>query len=102
MTRQGKKKWEGKHMQKHVGWLWICGFFGLVAGANAQTASPPAAITQFDGTYALVSAMKVNETVRDRHNRERPCGDYRTREPLIIANGQTRHTDAKGREYEGK
>jgi len=49
-------------MQKHVGWLWIIGFFGLTAAATARAPSPPAATTQFDGTYAFVSATRVNET----------------------------------------
>ena len=57
-------------MQTHIGWLWIVGFFGLLAAANAQTALRPAANTQFDGTYAFVSSTKVNETSRDFKNRE--------------------------------
>jgi hypothetical protein len=49
-------------MRKEIIWLWTIGFFGLLAAADAQTASPPAANTQFDGTYAFVSATTVNET----------------------------------------
>jgi hypothetical protein len=49
-------------MQKRIGWFWIIGFFGLLAAADAQTPSPPAVTTQFDGTYAFVSATKLNET----------------------------------------
>jgi hypothetical protein len=49
-------------MQKHVGLICLGGFFRLVAAADAQTASPPAASTQFDGTYAFVSSTKMNET----------------------------------------
>jgi hypothetical protein len=82
--------------------LWIAGFFGLVAAANAQTPSPPTATTQYDGTYAFVSATKVNETWRDYHNREYPCG-YPAKGGLVItiANGHARHTGARGREFEG-
>lgn len=75
-------------MQKHFGWLWIVGFFGLLAGANAQAPSPPAATTQFDGKYAFVSATKVNDTYFARAtNFLRQCGDYEGG-PLTIANGQ--------------
>jgi hypothetical protein len=49
-------------MRKTVGLLWIIGFYGLFGAANAQTPSPPAASTQFDGTYAFISATRVNET----------------------------------------
>ena len=78
-------------MRKHVGWLWIAGFCGLVAAANAQPASQPAATTQFDGTYAFVSATKVNETYTTKvTNRLGRCGDY-TGRPLTIANGQARY-----------
>ena len=78
-------------MHKTVGLLWIAGFFGLLAGADAQTASPPAASTQFDGTYTFVSATKLTETYAMRgSNRIGRCGDYSGR-PLSIANGQARY-----------
>jgi hypothetical protein len=48
-------------MQKQVGWLWIAGPFGFLGAAHAQSVSPPAANTQFDGTYAFISATKLNE-----------------------------------------
>jgi hypothetical protein len=54
---------EGGHMRRNLGWLWIVGFFGLLASANAQTASPPTTTTQFDGTYAFVSATKSDRNV---------------------------------------
>jgi hypothetical protein len=82
-----------KYMQKHIGWLRIVGFFGLIPAANAQTASPPAATTQFDGSYAFVSATTLNETYmttwRTRMGR---CGDIRKLGPLTIANGQARYS----------
>ena len=75
-------------MEKRVGLLCIAGFFGLFAAADAQTPSPPAASTQFDGTYTFVSATKVNETyTTTRSNRVGRCGDYRGR-PLTIVNGE--------------
>lgn len=84
-------------MRKHVGWLWIAGFFGLLAAANAQTPSSPAAVTQFDGTYGFVSATRVDETYAvPGSNRIGQCGDTaranRLRPPL---------TGAGGRQFEG-
>lgn len=77
-------------MKKHVGWLLIVGFFGLFGAAAAETASPLPAGTQFDGTYAFVSATKVNETyTTTRTTRLGECPD-RKAGPLIIANGQAR------------
>jgi hypothetical protein len=49
-------------MKKHSVWLWVVGFFGWLAAADGQTAPPTAVVTQFDGTYAFVSATKMNET----------------------------------------
>ena len=91
----------GKHMQKHVGWLWLVGFFGLLAAAGAQTSSSPSVSTEYDGAYAFVSATKVNETSRDFHNRERPCGNMGNATSLVIVNGQARYTTAKGHLVEG-
>jgi len=77
-------------MQKHVAWAGVIGFFALLAAADAQTLSPSAG-TQFDGTYAFVSATKLNETyTTTRTNRVGQCGDY-TGRPLTIANGQARY-----------
>jgi hypothetical protein len=89
-------------MQKPVGLLSITAFFGLLAAADAQTASSPAAGTQFDGTYGFVSATRVNETYAvTRSNRIGQCGDAaranRPRPPLTIANGQAQF----GRQFEG-
>jgi hypothetical protein len=88
-------------MQNDIRLLSIVGFFGCVAAANAQTQSPPAVNTQFDGTYAFVSATKVNETWRDYHNREYPCGDYPKGGLLTIVNGYARYTVWGRGYYEG-
>ena len=94
-----------RHMQKHIGWLWILGFFALLATAIAQTASPPTASTQFDGTYAFVSRTKVNKTYAVLgSNRIGQCGGTATgnhRRPLTIANGQAQYTTVNGLQYEG-
>jgi hypothetical protein len=82
-----------RHMQKNIGWLWIVGFFGLVPAANAQTAAPSAANTQFDGNYAFVSATKVNETYTTTWTtRMGQCGDIRKLGKLTIVNGQARYS----------
>jgi len=89
-------------MRKHSGWSYIIGFFGLIAAAEAQTAAPPAAVTQFNGTYEFVSQASVNATYRTFENRERPCGPRtRTPGPLTIVNGSARYTGAAGSEFEG-
>jgi hypothetical protein len=83
-------------VHKLVGLLWIAGFFGLLAAANAQTPSPSTAGTTFDGTYAFVSATKVNETYTTRPgNRIGQCAD-REMPPLIIVNGQARRYSKAG------
>jgi hypothetical protein len=88
---------KGKHMQKHVVWLWAVGFFGLLAAADAQTPSPPAATTEFDGTYAFVSSAKVNETYYAwGSTRIGQCGDLSPRGPLTIVNGHARYNRQEG------
>jgi len=78
-------------MQKHIGWLWAAGLFGLPAAAEAQTVPPSVTTTQFDGTYGFVSATKLTETYATRgSHRVGQCGDY-TGRPLTIANGQARY-----------
>jgi hypothetical protein len=58
--------------------------FGWLAGANAQTPSPPTAVTQFDSTYAPVSATKVNETyMTTGTTRIGQCPDCPRLNPLI-------------------
>jgi hypothetical protein len=80
-----------KYMQKHIGWLWIVGFFCLIPAAYAQTPSPPAATTQFDGTYAPVSATTLNETFLAGGTRPGQCPE-RKAEPLTIAQGHARYS----------
>jgi hypothetical protein len=80
-------------VHKSAGLLWIAGFLGLLASADAQTASPSAATAQFDGTYAFVSATKLNETYTTaRTNRMRRCGDVRKVGPLTIVKGEARYS----------
>jgi hypothetical protein len=81
-------------LRKIVGRLWIVGFFGVVAAANAQTPGAPSAapVTKYDGTYAFVSATNVNDTYWTRvTNRIGQCWKIRDIGPLIIANGQAEY-----------
>ncbi len=87
-------------MRKSIGWLWIVGFFGLLATANAQTPAPSTAGTQFDGTYALVSSVKVTQTYRTRGGQMGVCAD-RVAGPLTIAQGQAQYTTATGYQLVG-
>jgi hypothetical protein len=72
-------------MTKSNGWLGIGGIFSLFATAEAQTLALSTATTAFDGTYAFVSATRVNETNPNGiHCPERRAGS------LTIVNGQAR------------
>lgn len=76
-------------MRRAVWLLWIIGLYGSIAAADAQTD------TQFDGTYAFVSATKVNETYRTADNRPRQCPEIRKVGPLVIVNGQARYSTSR-------
>jgi hypothetical protein len=83
-------------MQQSIRWLWVVGFFGFSAAAMAQTPPLSTASTKFDGTYAFVSATKVNETYFTTvTNRVGRCPDYRAA-PLTIVKGQARIFDFEG------
>jgi hypothetical protein len=85
--------WEGKYMQKHIGWLGIVGFSVGFAAANAQTSSPSAGNTQFDGTYAFVFGAVMNETsYTTGTNRVGRCGYYPKTGSLTIVNGHARYS----------
>jgi hypothetical protein len=85
-------------MRRRIGLLWIVGFFGLVAVADAQTPAP--ARGPFDGTYRFVSSAKVNSTYVTRNGRTGPCPDRRTG-PLHVANSKARYTTATGYKLRG-
>src|ERR1700738_2571896 len=86
--------WESKYMQNHIGWLWAAGLFGLPAAAEAQTAPPSTATTQFDGTYAPVSATTSNETFMAGGTRPGQCPE-RTAEPLTIMQDRARYSSRR-------
>jgi hypothetical protein len=73
---------------------WI---FGLFGAADAQTPSLSTANTQFDGTYAFVSAAKVNDTYTvTGTNRIGQCRDMGKAGPLVIINGHAQYTAQGG------
>ena len=78
-------------MQRNIESLWIAGWFGLAAAAHAQTPLSSIAGTKFDGTYAFVSATKVNETYTTMvTNHILRCPDRRAARPLVIVNSRAR------------
>jgi hypothetical protein len=88
-------------MRSQIGLLGVVGFFGLIAVAYAQPPSASTAGTQFDGTYRLVSAARVNKTYVTRGGgRIGQCPDRRAG-PLTIVQGQAKYTSATGRQLEG-
>ena len=87
-------------MSRSTRLLWICGFFGVLASANAQTPSASTAASAFDGTYRLVSTTSVNATYTDRNGRTGPCPNRRPG-PLHIVQGQARYTNATGYNLRG-
>lgn len=82
-------------MQRHIGWVWILGFCGCLAAANAQMPPPAAAGFPYDGTYRLVSSANVNATYTTRKGQTGPCPSRRAG-PLHIVNGQVHYTTASG------
>jgi len=87
-------------MHKVIGWLWVVGIFCFPAAALAQTLAASTAATAFDGTYALVSSAKVNETYTERSGRLGQCPNRRPG-PLHIINDQARYTTATGDKLRG-
>jgi hypothetical protein len=86
-------------MQRRIGLLWIVGFFGLVAAAEAQT-PPSTAAAPFDGTYRLVSSAKVNDMYTTKKGLMAQCPDRRPG-PLRIVHGRARYTSATGYRVRG-
>jgi hypothetical protein len=83
-----------KHMGKDSKSWCIVGFFGLVGAATAQTPLTPAATTQFDGTYAFVSATTLNQTFMAGGTRPGQCPE-RKAGPLTIVRGQARYSSRR-------
>jgi len=85
-------------MQRRFGFLWIVGFLGVLAAAEAP--APASAQTQFDGTYRFVSSTKVNQTYTTRQGQFGQCPD-RNAGPLTIKQGQAQYTSATGHRLRG-
>ena len=86
-------------MRRQIGLLWIIGFVGFIAAAEAQTPSPTAA-APFDGTYRSVSSAIVNKTYITRKGMMAQCPG-RTPGPLTIVQGQARYSSATGYRLRG-
>jgi hypothetical protein len=86
-------------MRKQIGLLWIVGFFGLAAAADAQTPSSTGT-APFDGKYRFVSSARVNETYISRKGVMAQCPG-RIPGPLTIAKGRARYTSASGYRLRG-
>ena len=87
-------------MRRNFGWL-VGGFFGLAIAANAQTPPSGPIGSQFDGTYAFVSASRVTETYRTTSGRMGQCGQIRRVGPLTVVNGQARYASGNGNIFDG-
>ena len=84
-------------MRRQIGLLWIVGFFGLAAAADAQTPSSTAT-APFDGKYRFVSSATVNQTYRKGVMAQCPG---RIPGPLTIAQGRARYTSGSGYRLRG-
>jgi hypothetical protein len=82
-------------MPKQIGLASIVGFFGFLAAANAQVASPSTPGAPFDGTYRLVSSTKVNEMYTSYNGHSAQCPS-RKPGPLHIVGGSVDYTTATG------
>lgn len=79
-------------MQKGIGWLWMVGFFGLLAAVAAQTGPSSTSGAAFDGTYNFVASTKLAETyMATGTSRMAQCPD-RIAGPLPIVNSKPRFT----------
>ena len=86
-------------MRRQNGLLWIVGFFGLAAAADAQTPSSTAT-APFDGEYRFVSSARVNKTYISRKGTTAQCPG-RTPGPLTIVQGRARYTSDSGYRLRG-
>lgn len=76
----------------------LLGVVSIVGPLAAASAQPSA--TAFDGTYALLSAKKVNETYTARSGQLGECPD-RAAGPLTISGGRAEYTSETGNHLTG-
>src|SRR5258707_15404324 len=86
-------------MRRQIGLLWIVGFFGLAAAADAQRPSATAT-APFDGKYRFVSSARVNQTYISRKGVMAQCPS-RIPGSLTIAQGRARYTSGSGYRLRG-
>jgi hypothetical protein len=77
--------------------VWLAGVIGVCADAGAQV---PSGAAGFDGTYALVSSVKVNQTYTSRGGATGFCPE-RAPGPLVIAQGRAQYTGDSGLRVNG-
>ena len=83
-------------MRKRTSLLAISGLFGLLAAANAQTATPaPGAGTTFDGTYRVVSSTPTNKMYTAYNGQMGMCPN-RKPGPLHIVGGRVHYMTDSG------
>ena|SRR5215472_5316098 len=70
------------------------GIFRIRCRRECADLSPPTTVTQFDGTYAFVSATNVNETFMAGGTRPGQCPE-RKAESLTIVEGQARYSSRR-------
>ena len=87
-------------MLRQIGLVWIVAFVGSFSAAGAQTPPPSTAGAAFDGTYALVSSARVNQTFMTRKGQVGQCPDRRPG-PLTVARGRARYKSATGYRLRG-
>jgi hypothetical protein len=85
-------------MSSKIGLLSSVGLVCLLVAADTKVAAQPAA--SFDGTYPLVSAVKLNQTYVSRSGQMGYCPES-TPSPLSISQGRVWYVSSSGRHLAG-
>jgi hypothetical protein len=85
-------------MSGKIGLLSIIGLIGLLVATDTKVAAQPAA--SLDGTYPLVSAVKLNQTYVTRQGQTGFCPES-TPSPLSISQGRVWYVSSSGRHLAG-
>ena len=85
-------------MSRKVGLLSMIGLAGLLVAVDARVAAQPAA--SLDGTYLLVSSVKLNQTYVSRSGQMGYCPES-TPSPLSISQGRAWYVSSSGRHLSG-
>ena len=85
-------------MSRRVGLASIIALAGVLIATETKVAAQPA--TSFDGTYPLVSAVKLNQTYMSRSGQMGYCPES-TPSPLSISQGRAWYVSSSGRHLAG-